>query len=85
MLVENDAAMLDVENVNNELIDSQLITPKKGDSGEESGGDEDSPETTRVKKSQVVNVNGTQVTSAMDLYESQTPNKSPSKMKKQPH
>jgi|LauGreDrversion4_2_1035121.scaffolds.fasta_scaffold172341_2 hypothetical protein len=76
--------MLDVEQVNNDLIDSQLITPKKGDSGEESGNEDqqESPDTARIKKSQVVNVNGTQVTSAMDLYESQTPNKSPSKMKK---
>lgn len=76
--------MLDVEQVNNDLIDSQLITPKKGDSGEESGNEDqqESPDTARIKKNQVVNVNGTQVTSAMDLYESQTPNKSPSKMKK---
>ena len=51
--------MLDVENVNNELIDSQLLTPKKGDSGDESGGEEDTPGTNRVKKSQVVNINGT--------------------------
>jgi len=71
MAVEAEAAMIDVENVNNELIDSQLITPKKEDSGEESGNeDQDSPDTARIKKSQVVNVNGTQVTSAMDLYES---------------
>lgn len=61
--------MIDVENVNNELIDSQLITPKKGESGEESG-DEENPSTNRVKKSQVVIVNGTQVSSSMDLYES---------------
>ena len=70
MVVENEAAMLDIENVNNELIDSQLLTPKKRDSGEESGGDEDSPDTNLVKKNQVVNINGAQVTSAMDLYES---------------
>jgi len=84
MTGDPDPAMLDVEQVNNDLIDSQLITPKKGDSGEESGGEDqqESPDTARIKKSQVVNVNGTQVTSAMDLYESQTPNKSPSKMKK---
>ncbi len=84
MTGDPDPAMLDVEQVNNDLIDSQLITPKKGDSGEESGNEDqqESPDTARIKKSQVVNVNGTQVTSAMDLYESQTPNKSPSKMKK---
>ena len=84
MTGDPDPAMLDVEQVNNDLIESQLITPKKGDSGEESGNEDqqESPDTARIKKSQVVNVNGTQVTSAMDLYESQTPNKSPSKMKK---
>lgn len=42
--------MIDVENVNNELIDSQLFTPKKGESEEESG-DEESTSTNRVKKS----------------------------------
>ncbi len=54
--------MIDVDNVNNELIDSQLITPKKEESEGESGDEENSP-TNRIKKSQVVTVNGAQVTS----------------------
>ena len=53
MTGDPDPAMLDVEQVNNDLIDSQLITPKKGDSGEESGNEDqqESPDTARIKKS----------------------------------